>query len=247
MTSSEVACRGEGERMAMSEAAEMAALRDRFPKLPPTIAAYQALTILATNAYLLYLLLNDQASPTAFALFGVLELMTWSAIANLALIPVPKNLRVGSPDMPVLARVAAIVAFSAVLAGIAWLCLPDREHAGQLLRGRNVFLALEELHILWPLLASAALAAFGSISDLMRWRRSGGPFVTGTAMAASSKFITAIAAPIVAMLLAGSSGDAAHRAMLWSCVYLAIKCAAELLMLGWQTIGMPERQNKRRE
>lgn len=232
--------------MAMSEAAEMAALRERFPKLPPVTAAYQALTILGTNAYLLYLLLNGEASPTAFALFGVLELVAWSAIANLALIPVPKNLRVGSPDMPVLGRIAAILVFSAVLAGIAWLCLPDRARAEQLLHGRNVFMALDELHILWPLLASSALAAFGSISDLARWRRTGGPFVTGTAMAASSKFITAIAAPIVAMWLSGSSGDAAQKAMLWSCIYLAIKCTAELLMLGWQTIGMPERQDKRR-
>lgn len=229
--------------MAMSDAAEMAALRQRFPKLAPIPAAYQALTILGTNAYLLYLLLRGEGSPSAFALYGVLELIAWSVIANTALIPVPKDLRVGSPDVPLAGRIVAIAAFSAFLGGIAWMCVPDREHIDQLLHAHDPVTALSDLHILWPLLASAALAAFGSIGDLMRWRAGGGPFVTGTAMAASSKFITAIVAPIAAVILSGAfAGAAAHRAMVWSSAYLAIKCAAEFLMLGWQSLGMPERQ-----
>jgi hypothetical protein len=227
--------------MAMSNATEIAALRQRFPKLPLPTAAYQALTILGTNAYLLYLLLRGEASPTAFAVFGVLELIGWSVIANTALAPVPKSLRVGSPDMPLLGRVLAIAAFSAFLFGIAWMCVPDREHIDQLLHTRDPLAALSDLHMLWPLLASIVLAAFGSLSDLLRWRRNRGLFVTGTAMAASSKFITAIVAPIAAAVVAGSSGDAAHKALVWSCVYLALKFGAELLMLIWQAIGMPER------
>lgn len=228
--------------MAMSNTAEMAALRQRFPKLPLATATYQALTILATNGYLLYLLLRGDASPTALALYGVLELIAWSVISNTALIPVPKDLRVGSPDVPLLGRVVAIVVVSAFLAGIAWMCVPDREHVDSLAHTRDPLAALAELHILWPLTASVVLAAFGSISDLARWRRVGGPFVTGIAMAASSKFITAIVAPVAASVLTGSFTDAAHKAFAWSCIYLLIKCAAELLMLGWQAIGMPERQ-----
>jgi hypothetical protein len=225
--------------MAMSETAEMAALRQRFPKMPPITAAFQALTIVATNTYLLYLLLHDEGSPTAFALFGVLELVAW--IANTALIPVPKELRVGSPDIPLITRITVIIAFSAFLLGIAWLSVPDREHVDQLLHAGNPLAMLDELHILWPLLASIAFAASGSFSDLMRWRQVGGPFVTGTAMAASGKFITAIVAPIAAAMLSGS-GDAAHKAMVWSSIYLAIKSGSELLMLWWQSLGMPERQ-----
>jgi len=227
--------------MAMSDAAEMAALRERFPKLPPLAAAYQALTILATNAYLLYLLLHDEGSPIGFALFGVLELFGWSVVANSALYPVPKEQRVGSPDVPLSARITAIVAFSAFLLGIAWVCVPDRGPIDELVHEGNPLAILGGLHILWPLLASIAFAASGSINDLMRWRRVGGPFVTGTAMAASSKFITAILAPMAAAGLAGF-GDAAHKAIVWSSVYLAIKSGSELLMLLWQSLGMPERQ-----
>ena len=234
--------------MAMSDSAEMAALRQRFPKMPPLAAASQALTSVATNAYLLYLLLQGVASPTAFALYGVLELVAWSVIANTALIPVPKDLRVGSPDVPLLGRIMAIVAFSAFLGVIGWMCVPDSEHLEQLRHVQDPIAALSELHILWPLLTSITLALFGSIGDLMRWYRAGGPFVTGTAMAASPKFITAIVAPIAASILSGSSEDAAHKATIWCFIYLAIKCASELLMLGWQSIGMPDPdpQGKRR-
>lgn len=231
--------------MAMSDAAEMTALRQRFPKLAPLSAAYQALTIFGTNAYLLYLLLRGEGTPSAFALYGVLELVAWSVIANTALMPVPKDLRVGSPDMPLIGRIMTIAAFSAFLGGIAWACVPDREHIDQLLHAPDPFAALSDLHILWPLLASVALAASGSIGDLMRWRGTGGPFVTGTAMAASSKFITAIVAPIAAMMLSDALADtAAHKALVWSSAYLAIKCASELLMLGWQSAGMPDRQRE---
>ena len=231
--------------MPMSDAAELAAMRQRFPKLPPLTAAFQAFAILATNAYLLYLLLQGEATPTSFALYGVLELVAWSVIANTALIPVPKALRVGSPDMPLPGRIMAIVAVSALLGGIAWMSVPDRADAERLLQARDPLAALRELHIVWPLLATTALAAFGSIGDLLRWRRSGGPFVTGTAMAAAAKILTAIVAPIAAAFMSHGAADAARRAFVWTCVYLAIKSAAELLMLAWQSLGMPERKSGR--
>lgn len=61
-------------------------------------------------------------------------------------------------------------------------------------------------------------------------------------MAAFSKFLTGIVVPVVAAALTGWSADAAHQAMVWSLIYLPFKCAAELLVLGWQSLGMPERQ-----
>lgn len=222
--------------MAMSDTVEMAEMRKRFQKPSPPAAAYQALVILAMNGYLLDLLLHGEASPTGLALYGALELIAWSLIANLALIPVPKDLRVGSPDVPFVTRVFAIVAVSAVLCGIALVVVPDREHVEQVLHTRDPLTTLQELHILWPLLASIALAAFGSIGDLLRWRRTGGPFVTGTAMAGASKFLTAIAGVAAAAMVGGSN------AMRWSIVYLVCKSGFELLMLWWQFIGMPERQ-----
>lgn len=231
--------------MAMSNAVEMAAMRQRFPKLPPLTAAFQGFTIVATNAYLLYLLLRGEVTPTALAAYGVLELVGWSVIANTALIPVPKNLRVGSPDMPLVSRILAIVAVSVFLGGIAWMTVPDRADAERLLHTRDPLAALGELNILLPLSISIGLAAFGSLGDLLRWRRSGGPFVTGTAMAAAAKILTAIVAPTVAAVMSGSSADPVHKALVWSYIYLAIKCAAELLMLVWQSIGMPERPQSR--
>ena len=44
--------------MSTSDAVEMAALRQRFPKPPPATAAFQALSIVATNAYLAHLVLH---------------------------------------------------------------------------------------------------------------------------------------------------------------------------------------------
>jgi hypothetical protein len=221
----------------MSDAAEMAEMRKRFQRPSPSAAAYQALTILATNGYLLYLLLQGEASPTGFTLYGVLELVAWSIIANLALIPVPKDLRVGSPDVPLMTRIVVMFAVPAFLLVIALTVVPDREHVQQVLHTTGDPLAtLDELHILWPLLASIAMATIGSIGDLLRWRQTSGPFVTGTSMAAASKFLTAIVGVAAAALIGGTN------ALLFSIVYLVCKSGFELLMLWWQFLGMPERQ-----
>ena len=225
--------------MAMSDAAEMAQMRKRFQRPSPSAAAYQALTILATNGYLLYLLLQGEASPTGLTLYGVLELVAWSVIANLALIPVPKELRVGSPDVPLATRAIVMLAVPAFLLTIALVVVPDREHVGRVLHTRDPLRTLDELHILWPLLISSAMATFGSLGDLLRWRQTGGPFVTGTSMAAASKFLTAIVGVAAAALVGGTD------AVLFSTVYLVCKSAFELLMLWWQFLGMPEREPKK--
>lgn len=229
------------------------ALRQRFPKPTLPAAVYQALTIVGMNAYLFYLVLDRQSSPAAIALFAVLELIAMSLIANVALIGVPQPLRVGSPDMPLPKRIFAIAFVSAGLLGIAWFGISnDRERIVELIRQRDPIGALGELHILWPLLASAVLAASVALGDRLRWRRTGGSFVTGTAMQAAPKFITAVIAPVVAMLLSDHAYmmDSARGAIIWCITYLAIKSAFELLFLAGHFFGMLDtgsRGGKRRK
>jgi len=228
-----------------SNADEMIALRKRFPRPPPATAAFQALSIVVMNAYLLSLVVRHASSPVAIALYSVLELIVLSIITNVALTGVPKELRVGSPDMPVWKRVLAIAVISAFLCFIFWLSVSgDREHIDQLRHAANPIAALRGLNILWPLSIMAGLAVFGSISDRLRWRASGGLYVTGAAVSAAPKFMTAIVGPIAAgMLSGGLSGDnPEHAAITWCIVFLAIKSALELLVLAWHFRGMPERQ-----
>ena len=177
------------------------ALRQRFPKPTLPAAIYQALTIVGMNAYLLYLVVAHQSSPVAIALFAVLELISMSLIMNLALIGVPQPLRVGNPDMPIPKRLFAIAFVSAGLLGIAWFgVINDRERIVELIRQRDPIAALRELHILWPLLASAALSASVALGDRQRWSRTGGSFVNGTAMQAAPKFITETANTAIAFV-----------------------------------------------
>jgi hypothetical protein len=226
---------------------EMTALRQRFPKPAPMAAAFQALSIVVMNGYLLYLVVQHASSPVAIALYSVLELIVLSIITNVALTGVPKALRVGSPDMPIWKRVLAIAVVSAFLCGIFWLSVGgDQEHIDQLRHAANPVDALRALNIFWPLLAMTGLAVFGSIGDRLRWQARGGPFVTGAAMSAAPKFMTAIVGPIAAAMVSGglSGENRAHSAILWCIVFLAIKSALELLLLAWQFRGMPEGQEK---
>jgi len=225
----------------------MAALRQRFPKPSPATAAFQALSIVVMNAYLLYLVLQHESSPVAIAVYSVLELILLSIITNVALTGVPKELRVGSPDIPVLQRVVVIAVMSAFLSFIFWLSVgADEEHIDQLRQAANPIDALQALNILWPLLAMAGLAVFGSIGDRLRWQARGGPFVTGAALSAAPKFMTAIVGPIAAAMLSGGLGSAnrMHAAVIWCVVFLVTKSALELLILAWQFRGMPEGQAK---
>ena len=230
-----------------SNADEMTALRKRFGKPTPATAAFQALSIVVMNAYLLYLVLQHESSPVAIAVYSVVELILLSIITNVALTGVPKELRVGSPDMPVLQRALVIAVMSAFLCFIFWLSVgADQEHIDQLRQAANPIDALRELNILWPLLAMIGLAVFGSISDRLRWQAQGGPFVTGAALSAAPKFMTAIVGPIAAGMLSGGLGGSnrEHAAVIWCIVFLAIKSALELLILAWQFRGMPEGQTK---
>jgi hypothetical protein len=228
--------------MEMSEADETAALHQRFPKPAPSSAAFQALAVLGTNAWLLVLLLRGQASPSAFALYGVIELVLLSVVSNAALYRIPVELRVGRPDVPPAQRVGVIVAMSLFLFGIAWIAAPDRERFDRLVDA-SPWAALDGMHILWPLLGSVALAVVGAVADRLRWNARRGPFVTGAAMSAAPKFMTAIAAPLIAALLSATvtHDDPARGAFIWGAVYLGTKCGLESLVLAWQCLGMPER------
>jgi hypothetical protein len=230
-----------------TNADEMTALRKRFPRPAPATAAFQALSIVLMNAYLLHLVIRHASSPVAIALYSVIELIALSIITNVALAGVPKELRVGSPDMPVWKRVLAIAVISMFLCFIFWLSVSgDKEHIDQLRHAANPVAVLRGLNILWPLLTMTGLAVFGSISDRLRWRASGGPYVTGAAMSAAPKFMTAIVGPIAAGMLSGGLGgeNPERAAVTWCIVFLAIKSALELLVLAWHFRGMPEGQEK---
>jgi len=232
--------------MPLSEKQEMAALRQRFAKPSAASAIYLAAVVVATNGYLLYLVTSGEASRVGLALYGVLELIAYSVISNLTMLTVPKELRVGTPDVPMGTRIAMIVAIGAVLSGIAWLGVHgDAEHLRKLDTAHDPLAALADLNVLRPLLLTVLLAIGGSLGDWLRWRSSGGgPFVNGLAMSAAPKFLTAVIAPIVALLASDSIHDAARATFVWCGVYLAIKCALELLLLVWQTRGMPEQPKR---
>jgi hypothetical protein len=143
--------------------------------------------------------------------------------------------------MPIPKRIFAIAFVSAGLLGIAWFGVSnDRERIVELIRQRDPIGALRELYILWPLLTSAALAASVSLGDRWRWSRTGGSFVNGTAMQAAPKFITAVVAPVVALLLSDHAYmmDSTRGAIVWCIVYLALKSALELLFLAGHFFGM---------
>src|SRR5512141_610080 len=71
----------------------MRALRQRFPKPGGAAAAFQCASIVASNAYLLYLVATAQASPASLVAFNVIELILLSVIAHLVLLGVPLSAR----------------------------------------------------------------------------------------------------------------------------------------------------------
>ena len=225
----------------MSNDEEMDQIRRRFGKPTLGAAVYMALVSLATNAYLLHLVVNGEASRVGIALYGVLELIAYSVIGNITMAAVPKDLRVGSPDVPLPKRILAIVGMSAILCSVAWFAVhADTEHLDMLRNARDPFAALADLNILTPLALTITLAGCASFSDWFRWRGSGQPFVSGLALSAAAKFVTAIAAPIAAMLASDDiHHDAARATLVWCSVYLGIKCGLELFFLYWQYRGMP--------
>jgi len=228
-------------------AAEMAALRQRFPKPGAAAAVFQVATILIVNGYLVYLVATGQASPVGIAVFNLAELVVLSVISHLVLIPVPKHARLGDAGTGNIAQKLIVMLLSLVwLGGIYWLSVSfDRAHIAQLRSARDPLTALMDLHILWPLLFSAGATVVATLSDLARWRRKGGTFVPEYAMSAAPKILTLLLAPIPALLVSEhflkTSLDDALLA--WSATYLGLKCVFELGMFAWQCMGMPQRES----
>jgi len=234
--------------MTQSDAVEMAALRARFPKPAPGAAAFQALSIVATTGYLAYLVHVGESSPVAIAAFGVLELIGHSLIANVAMLSVPKASRVGVPDMPLPKRLAGMAVLIGWLVGVGWLGVGgDAQHVAVVHRAHDPLAALEELNVLRPLALALLLAAVSVIADRVRWSVHRGPFVNGLAMGGVAKFLTAAIAPMLAFILVNWDAWSQTRAVAtWCAIYLGMRCVLELLLLWWQFLGMPEREDNAR-
>lgn len=225
-------------------AAELAAVRQRFPKPGAPAAIYQAASILVINGYLVHLVASGQSSPVGIAVFNIGELIVLSVIAHLALIGVPKQARLGDDGNSNPLQKIVVIALSLVwLSGIYYVSISfDTVHIQRLREARGVYKALDGLHILWPLLLSAVACAAATFADRLRWRRRGGIFVPEYAMSAAPKILTLVIAPIPAVLISESflKNNLASALLAWSLVYLGIKAAFELLILAWQYFGMPE-------
>lgn len=229
-------------------AAELAALRQRFPKPSPPAALYQCVTILLVNGYLLYLVVTGQSSPVAIAAFNLCELILLSIIAHLALIPVPKEQRFGVDPKQSIVQKIMVMALSLVwLGGIYYVSIGwDRAQIDRLRQAPNLFAAFDDMHILWPLVLSGVATAVATARDLMRWRAKGGMFVPEYALSGAPKILTLVLAPIPAVLIGEpylKTGLAAAE-VAWCVVYLAVKSIAELGILAFQFLGMPEAKDK---
>jgi len=227
---------------------ELAALRQRFPKPSAPAAVYQCASILLLNGYLVYLVATGQSSPVAIAAFNLCELILLSAIAHLALIPVPKQARLGDADSSTFVQKIFIMLLGLVwLGGVYFISVSfDTVHVDQLRHATGVISALQDMNILWPLLFSAATTLVATISDVVRWRAKGGMFVPEYAVSAAPKILTLIFAPIPAVLISGKyqTTDMATALLVWSAVYIGIKAAAELGILAFVYAGMPEAKKK---
>lgn len=226
------------------DAAALATLRQRFPKPSAPAAAFQIASILASNAYLLYLVITLQASPVSLVAFNVLELILLSVIAHTVLLFVPKDARMpGAQGQPIGARLFTLAFAAAWLYGVYSLSLTvDRKNLDALAHIPTWLERLQAMHILVPLALSVFLTIAGVLGDWLGWRRRGGMFIPQWAMSTAPKVLTLVLAPIAAMLCAGAfaSRDPATALLVWSGAYLAVKAGSELLILVWQCLGMPE-------
>jgi len=230
------------------DAAELAALRKRFPKPTNAGAAFQGATILLVNGYLAYLAATGAVSPVAIAAFSILERILLSVIAHLALIMVPKASRLSDSQPGSLVQKIVVMALGlAWLGGVFFLSVSiDKTHIAQLREAPSLLAAFQSLNIATPLLLTALATAFATLNDLVRWRGTGGIFVPQYAMSGAPKILTIIIAPIPAVLIGTSyaKADLATGLMVWCAVYIGIKTLFEFLILAFQCSGMPEAKPK---
>jgi hypothetical protein len=231
---------------ARATAAEMAALRQRFPKPGAAAAVFQVATILSVNGYLVYLVATGQTSPVGIAVFNLAELVVLSAVSHLVLIAVPRDSRIGDAGTGGIAQKLIVMLLSLLwLDGIYWLSVSfDRAHIAQLRNAPDPLVALADLHILWPLLFSAGMIVFATLGDFARWRRKRGLFVPEYAMSAAPKILTLLLAPIPALLVSEhfQKTNLDDALLAWSATYLGLKCLFELGLFAWRCLGMPQRE-----
>jgi len=229
-----------------NNAAQLAALRQRFPKPSAPAAVFQCTQIVLVNAYLVYLVATAQTSPVGIAAFNLAELIVLSVVSHLVLLPVPKAARLGDAGAGNIVQKILVMALSLTwLGGIYWLSVGfDKVHIEQLRSAPNPLVAFADLHILWPLLFSAGATVAATLGDLARWRRKGGTFVPEYAMSGGPKILTLLIAPIPALLVSEhfQQTDLPAALLAWSATYLGLKCVFELGMFAWQCLGMPERE-----
>jgi hypothetical protein len=226
------------------DAAVHAAMRQRFPKPRGAAAAFQFASILASNAYLLYLVVTAQASPVSLVAFNVLELIAFGLISHLVLLGVPSSARMpGAEGQNIGARIFTLVfAVGWLYAVYSFSLMVDKKNLELLAQTPGILARLQAMHIIVPLLLSVSLALVGTIGDWLSWRRSGGMFIPQMAMSGAPKILTLVFAPIVsAMCGMGFMKNQPEIATIaWSATYLLVKALSELGILAWQYFGMPE-------
>ena len=230
------------------DAAELAALRKRFPKPTNAGAAFQVATILLVNGYLVYLVAIGQLSPVGIAAFNLAELIALSVIAHLALLAVPTASRLSDSQSGSLVQKIVMMAVGLGYLGAVYSLSVgiDRVHIEQLRQAPSLLAAAQSLNIAMPLLLTSLATAFATANDLMRWRAKGGLFVPQYAMSGAPKILTLIIAPIPAVLIAKgyAKADLATGLLVWCAVYIGIKTLFEFLILAFQYFGMPEAKPK---
>ncbi|HEY2394857.1 MAG TPA: hypothetical protein VGH81_02590 [Rudaea sp.] len=226
------------------DAAVQIALRERFPKPRASAAAYQFFVILASNAYLLYLVVAGRVFPVSLVASNVCELILLSVIAHLPQIPIPRSARLPDTDQGGILRRILVLGFALLwLSGVYSIGLMvDAKHLNVLAQFPGIFAKFESLNIVTPLLMSGSLALVGVIGDWSTWHRRGGLYVSEMAMSAAPKILTLVLAPIVSAIcgFAFIRQSPEFAVIAWSGAYLAVKALSELGMFAWQCSGMPE-------
>jgi hypothetical protein len=224
--------------------AVLAALRQRFPKPRGAAAVFQFASIVASNTYLLFLVVTAQASPASLVAFNVIELILLSVIAHLVLLGVPALARMpGAESGNIASRIFVLIFIAGWLYAVySFSLMIDRKNLEVLAQTPGIWAKLQAMHITVPLLLSASLAIVGTVGDWLTWRRRGGMFIPQMAMSGGPKILTLVFAPIVSAMcgFAFVDGHPEFALIAWSAIYLLVKALSELGMLAWQYFGMPE-------
>ena len=240
------------------------ATREHWPKASIAALAYQGIAMAAVNAYLLWLAWHAQISPLSLAVFSVGELFVLAVFARVELIPVPRAQRFSAQQHALLGAeqrsgifgrlfvcvfiavwVTLVYAFClSVDVNLLRLFVADHDSLDVnlilLVSAHDPLDVLTQLHVLWPLLLTAALAVVAMLGDWHLWHRRGGLFVPEMAQPNTPKILTFFVAPIPAVMACFTFIDDDYRTALvaWCLGYLAIRILFELGMLALSIFGL---------